>query len=166
MIESKEASFKEAYKQAEKEIPEKWYENRLALVGIAMGVTTLSVWSKIFASESSYAPNLAGGAIYGIGALADILTTIKDFSAQDKGDQKGFPRTTVEANPFLHNVVTADDYRSAWKTILTMEAAGSILATVFPDIGIGIGAGRLVGAMGNHRKTLRHERALELATKK
>ncbi len=156
------SDFEEAYKQAEKEIPEKWYEKKLAYAGLGFGVLILSAWSRIFASGSSYAPNLAGGALYGLSAVADDVTTMEIASAQDKGAQNGFPRKFGEKNPDLSHV-TASDYRSLWKKKFALDGLGLAVSSLFPEVGAGFAASKLTAAANNHRKATRYSRAVEIA---
>ncbi len=51
------SSFKEASKQAEKEIPVRWYENRNVVNGVALGVTLLALWHRISTSGAPSAPS-------------------------------------------------------------------------------------------------------------
>ncbi len=159
------SSFKEASKQAEKEIPVRWYENRNVANGVALGVTLLALWHRISTSGAPSAPSLVAGAMYGIGAAADSATTIEALSAHDKLVQKGAPTSISETEPSLSHVKTTDDYRKAWKTALALEVKGFILSTLLPELGIGYTAGKLTAAMNNHRIARRLERTAELVAK-
>lgn len=157
------SNFEEAYKQAKKEITEKWYEKKLANKYLGVSITTLSLCFSILQSGAPSAPNLMGGAIFLLSEVADDITTMEVASAQGKGIQNGAPRKFEEKNPYLNHVVTDTDYRVAWKTRLKIAGIGSVILTIFPEVGIGLAAAKLTAAANNHRKATRYNRALEIA---
>lgn len=117
----------------------------------ATGFIVSSLGHKYFealASGDNTAPwFITAGVICFIGTIVDTASTVRVMETAIRADMASVKHHIVETNPFLPDRPTPQDLLRGGG--LTQDIAFELFGIAFPPLGIGVGTGRILGAISN-----------------
>ena len=154
---------RQAYQEAEKQIPDRWYEAVYVLYVIAaplMYVLLVMTLSRYYFSPPRWLA-IVGTLIYFSGWLVDTITTHESMKLRPDFDRRHIHYPSYETNPLT---------RETPHLILQLLSPSTLMAILvllvswfaLPAMGIAMGIVHMVAGVANNRHTQRMQLNLEL----
>ena len=153
---------KAEFRRAEAEIPHAFFESPELIEGVEAVVLLAITIGQIIDNKliPTIPLSMASATTYIIGRIMDRQSTLKSLKIQERAEKLKIEHPIIESNPLLPNKMTAEEYVSSPKKFL--DYSFSIIAPIFPSIGIAAGIGGGLAALNNYRGAKRLERAIEI----
>lgn len=154
------------FKQAEKEVPYKWYESDLSMYAAATATfaTAQVLYAENFIQNSSVT-HLVGGFIFLLGFLADNRSTSRNFHARDDAKKNNLHIPGGETSPIYQHLKTGPQFDASIIPYLA-GITETLVATTDLRIAIPAFVAQGIAAISNYRGVRRIQRATEIASNK